>query len=245
MTACPATAPAPLRCPTLYESIAATLKLLPRGRAWPANDGGGTLARYWDWLTALAGAKPAGWPSGFVQTGFYAAIGALRNFIETRLCALRLEFWCATMSETRDQWMREYGLPDACDPFPDLCTKVAAIGGARCEYFNLIIARLGWRAECAERSSFCGTRAGCRGALAGCRGAVAGDSSFLGLIIKVHTGEPIVVPSIETLYRPARAGAFRAGQRPSCDTIEHPSVQPIRCLMDRIAPAHVTIQYVT
>jgi hypothetical protein len=30
--------------------------------------------------------------------------------------------------------MAEYGLPDGCDPFPDLCTKVAAIGGTRCEY---------------------------------------------------------------------------------------------------------------
>lgn len=243
MTACPAAVPAPLRCPTLYESIAATLKLLPRGRAWSANDGGSTFARYWDWLAGLAGAQPPSWPAGFVQTGFYAAIGVVRNFLETRLCALRLEFWCATMSETRDQWMKEYGLPDACDPFPDLCTKVAAIGGARCEYFNSIIARLGWRAECFERSAHCGAMAGC--SRAGCRGSVAGDQSYLGLVIKVHTGEPIVLPTISGLYRAGKAGAIRAGQHPSCDQIELPSVQPIRCLMDRIAPAHATIQYVT
>jgi hypothetical protein len=236
--------PAPLRCPTVIESITATLGLLPRGRAWPANDAGGILARFLDWLDGLA-AVPSAYPAGFVQAGFFAAIGAFRNYLETRLCALRLEFWCATMSETRDQWMADYGLPDPCDPFPDLCVKVSAIGGARCEYFNSIIARLGWTAECYERTARCGMQAGCSGGVAGGSYAIAGDSSYLGLIVQVHTGDPIVLPTVASLYRPGRAGCIRAGQHPSCDTIESPSVQPIRCLMDRIAPAHVTIQYVT
>lgn len=339
MTSCSAAQPAPLRCPTLVESIAATVALLPSGAAWPVNDGGGTIGRFLSWLTgagiyaaasgtlvtaglgvftfgvppglsyvagdraratsvgfgdwmegfvaaysggaitldvdafessgyvvrggpgavyphgrsdwqiALVGAPtraPAArtsWPVGYVQAGFFSAIGALRNYVEQRLCALRLEFWCATESETNDLWMHEYGLPDPCDPFPDLCTKVRAIGGATCDYFNEIIARLGWRAECFELSQRCGAEAGC--SQAGARGSMAGDQSYLGLIIKVHTGEPIVLPSVEVNYKPPLAGRFLAGQRPSCDTIIHPSITPVRCLMDRIAPAHVQIQYIT
>lgn len=242
MADCTGFSPAPLRCPTLIESQQATIASLPRGRAWPANDGGNTLHRLIAWLDGLS-AAPVSWPIGFVQAGYFAALGAVRNFVETRLCALRLEFWCATISETRPEWMAEYGLPDACDPFPDLCLKVSAIGGSRCEYFNEIIARLGWRAECFERSAHCGARFG-SGRFAR-RGDTFGGSNYVGLIIKVHTGEPNISPSIETRYRPARFGALRFGHRPSCDTIEHPSVAPIRCLMERIAPAHVEIQYVT
>lgn len=231
----------PFRCPTLDESIAATVALLPRGRAWPVNDGGGVIFRFRTWLAALAGAVPQAWPLGYVQAGYWSAAGAVRNYLEARLCALRLEFWCATHVETDAEWMREYGLPDSCDPFPDLCLKVKALGGQRCEYFNEIIARLGWRAECFEKSESCGSRAGC--SFAG--HATAGNSRALGLIIKVHTGEPNVAPTIETRYVPPRSGRFRAGQHASCDTIEHPSIEPIRCLMDRIAPAHVVIQYLT
>jgi hypothetical protein len=242
MTTCPGAQPAPLRCPTLEESIAATVALLPRGRSFPVNDGGGTIQRFLVWLAALAGAVPAAWPIGYVQAGFFSALGAVRNYVETRLCALRLEFWCATESETNDLWMREYGLPDACDPFPDLCTKVAAIGGATCDYLNSIIARIGWTAQCFDMSAFCGSRAGC--ALAGDPAAMAGDSSYLGLKIIVHTGDPVVSPIISGSYVVPRAGVFLAGQMPSCDTVETPSVEPVRCLMDRIAPAHVQIEYV-
>ena len=91
--------------------MSATLALLPRGRAWPVNDGAGVLARFLAWIDALAGAVPprAAWPAGYVQTGFYAAIAAVRNFIETQVCALRLEFWCASQTLTRANWLREYG----------------------------------------------------------------------------------------------------------------------------------------
>jgi hypothetical protein len=235
--------PAPLRCPTLDESIGATVALLPSGRAWPVNDGGGLLARYRAWLAALA-AVPSrdAWPAGYVQAGLLSVIGAARHFIESRVCALLQEFWCATQSETRAEWMNEYGLPDDCDPFPDLCTKAAARGGSRCDYFNSIIARLGWRAECFEASDFCGSRYG-KGKF-GARGSTFGGSRALGLVVKVHVGPPVVVPTVATRYRRNRYGAIRFGQRPSCDTIEHPSIQPVRCLMERIAPAHVQIQYV-
>jgi uncharacterized protein YmfQ (DUF2313 family) len=237
MTACAATRPAPLRCPSVAESIAATVALLPPGRVWPARDPS-LRDRFLAWLQS----GPISTPAGYVQIGFFAAIGAARNFLETRLCALRLEFFCATQSETHEQWLAEYGLPDACDPFPDLCLKVKAQGGARCEYFNAIIARLGWRAECFDKSQFCGSRYGARHSRFG--RARFGNAVALALVIKVHTGQVNVQPSIESRYRVPRFGRFRYGHRPSCDTIAHPSLTPIRCLMDRIAPAHVQILYI-
>jgi hypothetical protein len=108
-------------------------------RAWQSNDGGPREG------VPTAAFEPAGFDAGAFATDsdvgsilyrFWAAVGAFRNFLESGFAILRLEFWCATHKETHDLWMkREYGLPDPCDPFPDLCTKVAAIGGARCEYF--------------------------------------------------------------------------------------------------------------
>lgn len=214
-------APIPWHCPTVQESIDATLALLPRGRAWQTNESGPI--------------------PGSILYRFWQAVGVVRNYLETRLCALRLEFWCQTQSETTDQWMVEYGLPDPCDPFPDLCTKVRAIGGARCEYFNDIIARLGWTAECYERSQHCGARFGT--SRFSHRSETFGGTSALGLVIKVHTGEPNVAPTVISNFHAPRFGQFRFGHRPSCDSIEVPSLSPIRCLMDRIAPAHVQIQY--
>lgn len=236
MAICPATAPAPLRCPTLIESILATLTLLPRGRVWPANDGGAILSRFMTWLDGLAGAVPVSWPAGFVQVGFFAAIGAVRNYLEARLCDLRLEFWCATMSETRDQWLLEYGLPDSCDPFPDLCTKVAAIGGARCDYFNAIVSRAGWSVECDDFSVACGSPMGGAQQM-GCSQMGASRANILRLI--VHTGEsPAFVGRMQT---PPLMGMLLMGKPIACA----PDIEPLRCLMDRIAPAHVDIDYIT
>ena len=240
---CESARAAPLRCPTIEESIGATVALLPSGRAWPVNDGGGLMARYRQWLAAQTGipARDA-WPAGYVQAGLMSIVGAVRYFIEQRVCALLQEFWCATQSETRAEWLAEYGLPDDCDPFPDLCLKVAARGGSRCDYFNAIIARMGWRAECFEASDFCGSRFG--NSRFGARGSTFGGVTALGLIVKVYVGPTVVAPTIEGRYRRNRYGSIRFGQRPSCDTIDQPSIQPVRCLMERIAPAHVQIQYV-
>jgi uncharacterized protein YmfQ (DUF2313 family) len=210
-------------CPTVEDTRAALLALLPRGRAWRNDDGS---------------IEP-----GSVLYQFWTAAAYVINYANERLCALALEMLCATETETDDQWMIEYGLPDPCDPFPDLCEKVAAIGGQRCEYFNERIARLGWVAECFEKSISCGARAGC--SRAGARRAMAGNRNALALTVRVHTGDPPVVTPVSDHIRKPLAGKFRAGQHPSCDTVTHPSAAPIRCLMDRIVPAHVQIVFVT
>lgn len=223
------------RCPTLSESIAATLALLPRGRAWQTHEGG-------PWREIVSGFQPGAFQGdtfstdgrkGSVIYAFFAAIGEVRNYLEQRICALRLEFWCATHSETHDQWMTEYGLPDACDPFPDLCTKVAALGGSRCEYFSAIVARLGWTISCIDGTQSCGSRIGCFRSGKGKTGHQFGNI----LRIVVHLNEsPAFGGRIQT---PSRAGRWRMGRPMPCP----PNIRPLQCLIERITPAHLQIQY--
>lgn len=227
--------PAPFHCPTFVESFLATAALWPRGRAWPINDGGWTASNYLTWLSGLVG-LPKIWPTGFVQAGYTAAIAAVRNYIETRLCALRLEFWCQTHSETHDQWMIEYGLPDPCDPFPDLCTKVAAIGGTRCEYYAEIAARAGWTIECTSLDNDCGATAGC--AQVGCD-SVGGLSGGSILVILVYLNEsPAYVASSENM---PFIGNFQVGFSLACE----PDISALKCILDRVVHAHIVIQYFT
>lgn len=237
MNTCPQAAPAPLRCPSIAESIASTLALLPSGRAWQSREGGPTP--FHDAAFDPAAFDPAAFDAttkpGTILYRFWAAIGAVRNFIETRLCALRLEFWCATMSETRDQWMKEYGLPDACDPFPDLCTKVAAIGGTRCEYYQEVAARAGWSITCSDVDG-CGDMAGC--ALAG--DAIAGPGfHYATLLITVDLqNSPAFTGADET---PPLAGVFLAGLSAACP----PDISPLMCVIERIVHAEILIEYQT
>jgi hypothetical protein len=123
------------------------LRLLPRGRAWQSNEGGPLpyhVAAFdpavFDPAVFDAEDKP-----GTILFRFIAALSHVFHFLRARLCSLRLEIWCQTKNETTPEWLAEYALPDDCDPFPDLCEKVAALGGSRCEYFNARIARKGWR----------------------------------------------------------------------------------------------------
>jgi hypothetical protein len=260
---CSINAPAPLQCPTLEESIEATAMLLPRGRAWPAN-GRSILSRFFEWLDGLSGSStvvaepvglllaitqyisgtvtpplmpsPADWPAGFVQMGFIAAIGAVRNFLEAQLCALRLEFWCATETLTNDLWMAEYGLPDDCDPFPNLCAKVAALGGRRCEVYQELLAANGWVVDCVAEPN-------CQGlnAYAGCGAAgnilVGGAPVANKVEIIVFTNES---PSFTGgAQRAPLAGCLQAGMTLACP----PDIGPLQCLMERIAPAHVVVSY--
>lgn len=224
-------------CPTKQDILAALVALLPRGRAWQTHQGGPAAPidpAFADF--AFDGeAYETRLRTGSVLHRFWSSIAEVFAFLHARLCALRLEFWCATMSETRPEWMAEYGLPDPCDPFPDLCAKVAALGGARCEYFNAIVARAGWSVDCFDGGNGCGGRAG--RARAGCSTAGAQFRSEMTLI--VHTNEsPAFAGPLQTA---PLAGRLRAGQAVRCAA----DISPLRCLMDRIAPAHVTITYIT
>lgn len=214
MASCETERAAPLRCPTPVEVLDQALALLPRGRAWQSHEGGPRV--------------------GGVLRGFWTAVADVIQFATQRLCALRFEFWCATRSETDDLWMREYGLPDLCDPFPDLCAKVAAIGGATCEYYVASAARIGYAIDCAADLDQCGAIMGCD-FMGDCM--VGGISATSRMIITVDLAtSPAYVGRFDAL---PYMGCMQMGDSLACD----PDISPLVCLLDRIVQAHIEIVY--
>lgn len=166
---------------------------------------------------------------------YWRSYAQVMHYLTERACALREEFWCSTVNETRPEWMVEYGLPDDCDPFPDLCTKVTAIGGTRCEYYAQVAARMGWTIECYELNVFCGTLMG-NARMGNIRhGTIAGRAQ---LRVKVYLNES---PAYEegTNMEPILMGRFRMGRRAGCG----PNINPLRCLMSRVVHAEIQIIY--
>lgn len=206
----------PLRCPTGDEIVTQAIALLPRGRAWQ---------------TAEGGPRP-----GSVLFGYWRAISESLAFLCSRLCDLRLEFWCATHVETHAEWLAEYGLPDECDPYPDLCAKVAAQGGATCAFYREVVARAGWDIDCSDDLIECGDLTGAM--LAGL-GQVGGGSTAGTIRITVYPEtSPAYVAPIEN---GPMAGCFLTGLMLDCD----PGFEALRCLIGRIAHAHVRVEYGT
>lgn len=216
------------------------MALLPLGRAWQSH---GRAEQLYVDAAFEAGAFEAGafeteTRPGTILYRYWSALGAVRNFVERRLCDLRREFFCASVVETRDLWMAEYGLPDACDPFPDLCTKVAAIGGARCDYYQAVAARAGWLITCDDLVFRCaGALAG--RALAGRGKAGSSPRALCRMRITVLLGDSPAFTG--RLHRRPLAGRLRAGQRLHCP----PDLTPLRCLIERVAQAHVIVEYQT
>jgi uncharacterized protein YmfQ (DUF2313 family) len=197
-------------CLSQEQTLDQLIKLLPRGRAWRTDQD-----------------TP-------VRLSFWNAIAAVYAFIEERICALRLEFFCATETETNDVWLRQYGLPDACDPFPNLCAKVAAFGGTQCSYFQEIAAQAGWSIECLDLD--CGALAGL--GQAGCAQAGVGVRQSQ-LFVQVNLSKS---PAYSGGFRTQPlAGLLRAGQPLACP----PDLGPLDCILERIVHAHVLIVYST
>lgn len=200
-----------LACPSAEELTEQALKLLPRGRAWRSREGGpepaSTLHQFW------------------------RSVAEPFAFLHERLCALRREFWCATHVETHDLWMAEYGLPDACDPFPDLCTKVAAIGGTRCEYYAAIAARSGWTIRC---SLGCGDEAGCFEA--GC-GEVGLGVRPGQILVEVFLSESQGYGAL--IDGGPWCGLMQADDDLACE----PDIGPLKCIIERIAHAEIEVLY--
>lgn len=205
---CPSTAEAPDRCPSLDDVHAALMMALPRGRAWP-RDPVGVLSRFW------------------------RGVAGVHWWINDRLCAWAAEFHCRTASESLDDWWRDYGLPDGCDPYPDLCTKVVGSIGARCADLQAVAARAGWSIACGVDQT---SGAGCMSA--GC--AIAGNGVPLGTLVVIVSlgGSPAYGGATQAPFE-AGNSAWGAGQALGCG----PDITPLVCLLSRIIQAHVAVIY--
>ena len=192
-------------CPTADQEMAQLVQLLPRGKAWETLIGG-------------------------VRYGFFAALRDILLAFDAMCCTLLREFFCATTTLLESAWMAEYGLPDACDPYPDLCAKVAAIGGATCADYEAIAAGIGWSIACLGP---CTSPAGSIQA-----GMAVGNPPGPGVIelLVSISNSPAAGPQLI----PANAGCYAAGAPNDCGY----DLTPLDCVLQRVVQAHAEIIYV-
>lgn len=203
-----------LTCPPLADFERALLLLQRRGRAWQN--------------------APHEVTDDTVLRRFWRAVGAALKAANDRLCALRAEFFCGSAAETLDWWRADYGLPDPCDPFADVCAKVRAVGDTTPAYATAAALPLGWVITISEEFIFAPqdslvdhgfADALICDALQGVVWRVAVDSAS-----PAYVGFGSSIPYADNLY---------ADRLLACD----PDLSALECLLRRIAPAHVDLVF--
>lgn len=199
-----------------------------------------------EWTEALAAIRPRGeaWRngdfdglSGSVMGQFFAGTAARFAAADARLCDLTDEFFCSTAVETRDLWMLEYGLPDGCDPFADVCEKVNAVGDTTPEYVTAAALRRGWSIAIAE-SFIIASQDACYGPR--CYGAaIYGARQGVLWAVTVNLAASPAYQAVAG--RPPLYGVHLYGDLLNC----LPDIEPLRCLIRRIAPAHADLTFAT
>jgi uncharacterized protein YmfQ (DUF2313 family) len=225
-------------CPTNADIFRNALPLLPRGDAWQSDEPPGQVFTA-NW--AQSGLMQAGMfqqltrpPSILHQ--FWSAVSDVYAFVAERFCDLKKEFFCATAFETLDLWFQEYGLPDSCDPFPDLCAKVAALGGTDCNYYSAVAANAGWSITCKPLFSAICAEFGLFQFGGGGFGGVGGVATIQVLVDL--DSSPAFTGLLQT--QPF-FGAFQFGNTLNCA----PDISALQCLLDRIIHAHIAVIYQT
>jgi hypothetical protein len=206
----------PLLCPTDQEVSLSAAALRPRGDAW-RNGGHEEI-------------------DGSVMGLFFDGIGHAAGPTHRRLCDLVEEFFCSTAFQTRDLWQLEYGLPDACSPFLDLCAKINIVGDSTTDYVAAAAASRGWVITIAEEWITNSQEGRAKHARAGAARCAA------------RTGVKWIVSVLRDLspsytaiaLTPPLAGRLRAGLKLNCDA----GIDPLRCLVRLIAPAHADLEIV-
>jgi len=193
-------------CPTVEQEMQQLKKLLPRGRAWDTYIGG-------------------------VRHAFFWAVAVILQAADAAVCSLGRQWFCATTDTLLPVWLAEYGFPDPCDPYADLCAKVRAIGGQTCDYFVGVAAEIGFAISCIP---ICGAQAGC--AQAGC--SQAGPKYGPGYLVFAVSESGST--SIGQQATPPQAGCYQSGQPNRCGV----DLTSLDCVMQRICPAHRQIVYV-
>jgi uncharacterized protein YmfQ (DUF2313 family) len=204
-------------CHTDAELAAALAALRPRGSAW--RNGG---------FDALQGS---------VMGRFFYALGAAFGPVDRRVCDMVDQFFCASAGETRDLWEREYGLPDGCDPFADVCEKVKAVGDTTPAYAELVALRRGWFVTITQE--FITVVEDC------CMGMGLMGTLILGSEQGV-AWRIVVDPARSPAYQaPASTGPI-LGLMLMGDALDCvPDLEALRCLIRRIAPAHADLVFET
>lgn len=202
-------------CHTDAQLAVQLAALRPRGEAW--RNGG---------FDAL---------DGSVMGGFFAALGAAIGPTDRRVCDMVDQFFCSSATETLDIWAREYGVPDGCDPFADICEKVNAVGDTVPAYAEAAALRRGWSIAIAEE--FITRVEDC------CMGMGLMGTMLMGAEQGV-TWRIVIDRAASPAYQaPASTGPIM-GLMLMADVLDcDPDNEALRCLIRRIAPAHADLVF--
>ena len=201
-------------CPDQDSVLTQLLALLPQGRAWRSTNGGPE--------------------SGSLMWHFWRAVAKPIATLEGVICQLFDEFFCQTTTQLKAAWFEDYALPDACDPYPDLCAKVVALGGQICADFVTLAAGAGWAIECRPRQL--GAVTGC--VQTGC--AQVGEPSDVVPSIRIR-----ILLAHSPAYRsagmigPPKTGVYETGQAVLC----RENIAALQCMLMRVLPAHLIIYW--
>lgn len=224
----------PFFCPTKWDLFEQVSALLRPGRATQTHIDTMEIAAPGDEIW------PPDNPWGAkltVMQQYWAAFAEVLEYLHDRACALIDEIFCSTKSETRREWEVEYGFPDSCEHYDDLCEKVNAIGGTQCAYFTALAAWRGWALTCRD----CGSEpisASADCAAADCSAsACATDCAPDTLIFEIVLSE-----SPAYADRLVSNGADCAAA--DCSDLCEPDFSSLKCLIERVKPAHVRAIFV-
>ncbi|QEL26161.1 DUF2313 domain-containing protein [Bosea sp. F3-2] len=204
-------------CPSDGEVAASIAALRPRGAAW-RNGGHDALA-------------------GSTMGDFFDALGEVSGEADRRICALVDEYFCSSAVETLDLWALEYGVPDGCDPFADVCEKVNAVGDSIPAYAEAAALRRGWSISIDEE--FITTVQS--GRLGNGRLGVMRMAAAQGVAWRITVDLANSPAYVAADRRKPLMGRMRLGFAFDCG----PAITPLSCLIRRIAPAHADLVFAT
>ena len=199
------------------ESAFSLAAIRPRGDAW-RNGASDELA-------------------GSVMGGFFDALGDSFGPVYRRFADLIDEYFCSSASETLDWWAIEYGLPDGCDPFAEVCEKVGAVGDSLPAYAVAIAAARGWSIRI-EQEFIIASQDACYGPA--CYGAQIYGAQQ-GVLWRITVDLPNSPTYSEALSRQPLFGMQLYGDSFSCAA----DIESLRCFVRRVAPAHADLIFIT
>ncbi|PZR94179.1 MAG: hypothetical protein DI537_08805 [Stutzerimonas stutzeri] len=169
--------------------------------------------------------------------GFFAALGQAFGPTDRRVCEMVDEFFCSSAVETRERWALDHGLPDGCDPFADVCEKVNAVGDTTPAYVEGVALRRGW-AISIEQDFITIVQDCC-----------FGFGQFGQQVFGAQQG---VLWTVTVDLAASPAYSARASRFPSFGSQQFgdgfdcpPDIEPLRCLVRRIAAAHADLSFTT
>ncbi len=213
-------------CPTKWELWRQILRLLPQGRAWQNH------------TDRFYGFDEAGDPDLDTMTvieQFWAAYAEVLEHLHQRACKLIDEFFCESFDETQDWWFTEWGFPDPCEAYEDVCEKMRDVGGARCEDLVALAATRGWVVTCRDCNGVVPAVADC--ATADCATDCECPPGTVWITIHLDESPAYTAPSVPQ----AVADCAPA----DCNSPCTPDVEQLKCLIERVRHAHLKIIYET